>query len=174
MFTGGAKLRFCFPFQLFAALKTRPAGLVAITSLGNGNIQICAVLKLTFAKKSKTRKRAGRPNLPPENLKTREMKVRFSAPDFAMVKSNAFACGMTMAAYLHVLSTTVKPIKISVPAEISQLLSHQIRQGNNLNQVAKAANSGSQIPNADLLPEILTHQKIVHKLLLEIVGEDDS
>jgi hypothetical protein len=71
--------------------------------------------------------------------------VRYTPEEIATVRARAAACGRTLARYVREASLGAMP-RERRRSEIGALVLQLIRVGNNLNQLARAANSDGRFP----------------------------
>ncbi|MGH7082080.1 MAG: MobC family plasmid mobilization relaxosome protein [Acetobacteraceae bacterium] len=94
----------------------------------------------TPAARPARRRRGGRPPLPPGEQRRRHLTVSLSAAERASLEARATAAGVRSAVYLR-LAALSGAAAVDRRAGLTQLHVELRRIGNNLNQVAHAANS---------------------------------
>ena len=101
----------------------------------------------------------GRPAKPPVKLRTNRT-VRFSDEEWASVQDRAARSGETPANYIRRVALS-RPLRAAVPVVNNDAIGELGRVGNNLNQIARALNSGRSAPG------LLEHLETLRLLLLE-------
>lgn len=76
--------------------------------------------------------------------------IRFTPEEWATVQAVAEAAGMSAARYLR-----SRALGLRAPRKSDEAIRHLVAIGNNLNQLARAANTSGRLADADHLAEVL-------------------
>jgi len=87
-------------------------------------------------------RRGGRPNASPSELRSVTVGLRLTPAEHAQLLAKSHAAGLSVGTFLRHAATATKVPKPPVPAVNRQGYIALGRLANNLNQLAKAANSG--------------------------------
>jgi hypothetical protein len=95
--------------------------------------------------------------------RTRNHCIRFSEDEWQEIRERATRCGLSFGGYLRQLGLGFTPREH--PAALDSEAAYQLaRMGNNLNQIARAANSGIPVPESEIRALVLRIDDAVEKL----------
>jgi hypothetical protein len=90
----------------------------------------------------------------PSQFKTEIVSVRMSPDELSAMRKRADDCGKCLSTYIRIVA--LGSIPRARPRRIEEKAVYQLGKiGNNLNQLAKVANSTGRIADADRLQEVL-------------------
>ncbi|WP_136468880.1 plasmid mobilization protein [Flagellimonas onchidii] len=113
----------------------------------------------------------GRPKKELSELRIVQINVRVTAEEFCKVAANAESLGLSITEYIRRKST-----KKSLPTKKISPLDRKLfialsRMGNNLNQLAKVANSGIQDP-LGIAKELTAVKRLINDIKAHITNND--
>lgn len=95
--------------------------------------------------------------------KTHIHSVRFTETEWNFIRERAQLCGKSFGAYLRESGLGAVPRQKAGAVE-EKVLYHLARVGNNLNQIARKANSGIPIPESEIREALRQHKEIMEAL----------
>lgn len=114
-------------------------------------------------------KKTGRPKLPPDELKSSPVSVRFNQAEQVALEKRAASVGMTPSAFLREMAIKGR-IEISQGSLTGEFLTQVRHIGNNINQLARLGNMGTQREDWEVSVEETA--KICSEILRKGLGLD--
>jgi hypothetical protein len=92
--------------------------------------------------------------------KTRIHCIRFTEAEWSLIHDRAQRCGQSFSAYLRQVGLGAIPRQKPGAVE-EKVLYHLARVGNNLNQIARKANSGIPVPESEIREALKQHLEVL-------------